>query len=894
MATLSIELDNAQEAFERDNWESMPPKASLARVHSSLHIGPSLLHYHESIPSPKAMNRIQTKCDGQPLAILKENHIAPNWHHLTLQKIKGSTVSNLKRQKTIIDNELQETTQMIDNACKLRHKWLYKNTTNNGHIGALLPDKRMLTDITKVEQQTSSIAKMYSFIINDGVATVYHADNTDVEDVYFKTHTFDEYLKDTQFMHKLMAFGPAKTLGYHRLKILQRRFQLHLLLNRQVELTEACSVPYRDFYNVRKVDNNIHVSAGMNQKHLLEFMRNKYQKDHDRTVTEDGKTLAQVFEELNINIDHLSVNTLDVHAQQSTWQRFDKFDAKYNPCREKTLRTIFLKIDNFINGQYLAELIKDVFADLESQRYQHAEFRLTVQGGDRSRWRTIATWAHEHQLLSPHVRWVIQIPRIYSQLKESKLVHSFHEMMSNVFDPLFEVTINPSADPVLHLFLQRMVAIDVVGDESRPHKMHLDKYPSPQEWTENNEPKYMYYMYHIYANVYKLNKLRERLRFNTFALRPQCGESGSVDHLSTAFLLAHSINYGIRLFYSPILQYLYYLEQVGISLCPLSNNILYQQYDQNPFPRFFQRGLNISLSSDNPLLIHYTKNPLLEEYSIAAQVYSLTSIDLCEIARNSVLQSGWDHKTKKQWIGKHYHDKKGILSNDIYHTNVPEARIQFRHFLLCEERTFIESFGERMVFKPTHPMTCCTVGPTALLEVKEQSESDDEEETTDALSAFMDDEKLQEEGRLGFRSVLERDMQMICEWELNKNVSKEMLSCRYLFAKEYFKVMTLNGKMIGFVSGERVVQNEDGDGCDLCVEAVIVDRKYRRNGYGTTLMKRYIAEMIESAHELKAIRLCSPKRYIAFFEKLGFKSLHVEHQNDDSCQMVIHMTSGVS
>jgi len=35
---------------------------------------------------------------------------------------------------------------------------------------------------------------------------------------------------------------------------------------------------------------------------------------------------------------------------------------------------------------------------------------------------------------------------------------------------------------------------------------------------------------------------------------------------------------------------------------------------------FFLRGLNVSLSTDDPLQIHLTKEPLVEEYSIAASV----------------------------------------------------------------------------------------------------------------------------------------------------------------------------------------------------------------------------------------------------------------------------------
>jgi len=34
----------------------------------------------------------------------------------------------------------------------------------------------------------------------------------------------------------------------------------------------------------------------------------------------------------------------------------------------------------------------------------------------------------------------------------------------------------------------------------------------------------------------------------------------------------------------------------------------------------------------------------MEEYSIAAQVWKLSSVDMCELARNSVVMSGFSHK----------------------------------------------------------------------------------------------------------------------------------------------------------------------------------------------------------------------------------------------------------
>jgi adenosine deaminase len=68
------------------------------------------------------------------------------------------------------------------------------------------------------------------------------------------------------------------------------------------------------------------------------------------------------------------------------------------------------------------------------------------------------------------------------------------------------------------------------------------------------------------------------------------------------------------------LQLLYYLSQVGIAMSPLSNNKLFLDYHRNPFVKYFSQGLNVSLSTDDPLMLHYTKDPLVEEYSVAAQV----------------------------------------------------------------------------------------------------------------------------------------------------------------------------------------------------------------------------------------------------------------------------------
>ena len=81
----------------------------------------------------------------------------------------------------------------------------------------------------------------------------------------FQERSFHEYQHDLKEVMDLTAFGPAKTMCYRRLKILQSRFTLHQWLNDKVEVLELKSVPHRDFYNVRKIDNHVHHSACMNQ-----------------------------------------------------------------------------------------------------------------------------------------------------------------------------------------------------------------------------------------------------------------------------------------------------------------------------------------------------------------------------------------------------------------------------------------------------------------------------------------------------------------------------------------------------------------------------------------------------------------------------------------------------
>ncbi|RUS35612.1 hypothetical protein BC938DRAFT_482163 [Jimgerdemannia flammicorona] len=561
-----------------------------------------------------------------------------------------------------------------------------------------------------------------------------------------------DYFVDLEYILNVISDGPAKSFAFRRLRYLESKWNLYVLCNEYLELAYSkvgwgVRVPHRDFYNVRKVDTHVHHSSCMNQKHLLRFIKAKMKKaPEDVVIFRDGKelTLAEVFQSLNLTAYDLSIDTLDMHvsgacdvpsllvvspAHKDSFHRFDKFNLKYNPIGESRLREIFLKTDNFIKGRYLAELTKgecgiwvgvidvwlsyvdlkgiifsffhaEVISDLESSKYQNAEYRISIYGRSKEEWDKLAKWVIRNKLFSHNVRWLIQVPRLYDLYKSTGIVKNFEEVIKNIFEPIFEVTRDPTTHPELHIFLQRVIGFDTVDDESKTERRIYKKFPVPAQWDSNLNPPYSYYIYFMYANLCSLNKFRNERGFNTFVLRPHCGEAGDTDHLTSAFLTSHSISHGILLRKVPALQYLYYLKQIGIAMSPLSNNALFLTYERNPLPHFFQRGLNVSLSTDDPLQFHFTKEPLIEEYSVAAQIWKLSGVDMCELARNSVIQSGWEMSAKKYWLGKNWY-LPGRDGNDMQKTNVPDIRLDFRYETLSEELNMLTQYSSVWPSIPT-------------------------------------------------------------------------------------------------------------------------------------------------------------------------------------------------
>ncbi|CAR24816.1 AMP deaminase [Lachancea thermotolerans CBS 6340] len=679
----------------------------------------ALNHLQQASQSPKGGRRLSVSAQMALPEPPSLQFAQDNDRHVSARYKMGMVLGEEQQFSDVLSSELVDLYSKVQDCRRLRDKYQILSLQKHPHQNPKnLPSWKIYPSppkpsysaetktVIKVENKPDSEVFDFSKIEipgedpdwdfqanSDDAYTV--VSSSDPQNVLAEVPTLRQYYKDLDTMVTISSDGPAKSFAFRRLQYLEARWNLYSLLNEYEENSVSKKNPHRDFYNVRKVDTHVHHSACMNQKHLLRFIKYKLRHSGDeKVIHRDNKvlTLDEVFKSLNLSGYDLSIDTLDMHAHKDTFHRFDKFNLKYNPIGESRLREIFLKTDNYINGTYLAEITRQVLSDLENSKYQNCEYRISIYGRSIDEWDKLASWVIDNKVISHNVRWLIQVPRLYDIYKKTDTVKSFNDIIRNLFLPLFEVTKNPQSHPKLHVFLQRVIGFDSVDDESKVDRRFHQKYPKPSLWDSPQNPPYSYYLYYLYSSMTSLNQWRAKRGFNTFVLRPHCGEAGDPEHLISAYLLAQGISHGILLRKVPFVQYLYYLDQVGIAMSPLSNNALFLTYDKNPLPFYFKRGLNVSLSTDDPLQFSYTREPLIEEYSVAAQIYKLSNVDMCELARNSVLQSGWESKIKRHWIGKNFLTE-GIDGNDVEKTNVPDIRINYRHETLSTELELIEHYA---------------------------------------------------------------------------------------------------------------------------------------------------------------------------------------------------------
>lgn len=564
--------------------------------------------------------------------------------------------------------------------------------------------------------------------------------------------TFHEFLDDLNLIIDASINATGVMLCMRRLEYLKSKFESYILLNEHHEILKTKLNPHRDFYNSRKVDNSVGLSMCMSKKHLLNVINYKLREEPHRIVFDDGKgiqcTLEQLFEPYfgdnksgRLNVDDLfefglidrNFGYSDDNAGLVIDSNADYEAIIKNEILSRIEQT-FLRIDNHIHGEYLSIIVKQVLSDYEKSKYQLGEIGinfnfLDVHNTGVSKWESLSNWIIDNKLVSYNVKWVIRIPRNYSVLKERGQVENFQDFLNLIFKPLFENSINPEENAKLHFFLSKISAFDLLSVDKQHQDESLfdvSKLVSPKRWNSTENPPYCYYLYYIFINFCNLNNFRKTRGLCTFNLRPHVAsisdKSGLgiiTESLATCFLLSKNIVNGEKLANYPVLQYLYYLKQVGITMSPLCWNKSLQllndddnhiesntfAYEKNPAIEFFKMGMLVSLSTNKPLFSSLTREPLIEEYSIAASMHKLSGIDLCELCRNSVLISEYNGGLKRHWIGIKYinpdDDKDASrevtdwrFSDEfgIQRCNVPDMRLDYRLDSLRLEHHFIEHF----------------------------------------------------------------------------------------------------------------------------------------------------------------------------------------------------------
>ena len=539
--------------------------------------------------------------------------------------------------------------------------------------------------------------------------SVFYSENKCVDEPVFSGGVFTfgdtEEIDRKTFQRDLVQLvrfgesGPANTFCHTRLQIRSQLFDLYKTLCWRLEFADL-KENSPDFHSVPKVDNHIHVAAAMPSSFLLRFLKKKVQTEPDTIVaqTETGfLTLADFFARNGLVIDSLNFNKLFNQAPKETYRRFDNFIRKYDVFGFAEGRKLFLKYDNFVGGRFLAEMLGQLIQTAAVNNV-FLEYHISLYGKSVDELETLARFIIGHGLVGPNVRWIIQLPRVFELDKNRR---SFAEFMQNVFQRFFDATLRPEQYETVAAFLREVVAFDSVDDESAQDDLVLDATVSPQGVFPNafateiengycGKIPYSFYLYYMWANLATLNRLRKSKGLNVFALRPHCGEAGPLHHLSSAYLLADSVCHGIRLRDSPVLAYIFYLSSIGCSISPTSNNYLFKRLKRNPFFDFFRAGLNVTLSTDDPLMFHMTENPLLEEYAAMRQYFSFSDCDMLEIARNSVLQSGFPTATKNELLGMNW-QLPTPADNNSKTNGVSNRRAWFRADALLEELIFVKT-----------------------------------------------------------------------------------------------------------------------------------------------------------------------------------------------------------
>ncbi|PXF45851.1 putative N-acetyltransferase [Gracilariopsis chorda] len=115
--------------------------------------------------------------------------------------------------------------------------------------------------------------------------------------------------------------------------------------------------------------------------------------------------------------------------------------------------------------------------------------------------------------------------------------------------------------------------------------------------------------------------------------------------------------------------------------------------------------------------------------------------------------------------------------------------------------------------------------------------------------------------------------------------SKATLDYRMAVAEPLCQIAVDSGtsELVGFVSATATSKNTErmtasmlkehsSTGEVVCIHSVVVDKKFRRRGYGTEMMKAYMSK-VEKLPQYNRILLISKRYLVPFYESVGFREM---------------------
>ncbi|KAL6940189.1 hypothetical protein ACO0QE_004084 [Hanseniaspora vineae] len=597
-----------------------------------------------------------------------------------------------------------------------------------------------------------------------------------------------EFIKDydrvSEFIDEFCQ-GYYKTYVTKKNNYLLNKFELYTNLCSNLEIQQTKMIPHKDFYNVLKVDPDLLINGCFSIHQLNNFVMEKLRTESKKIVVElDGqrKTLGELFktgdsetssyEHVVIDDDFLEwyqYQYLPNHSGSLQKVMFlDDQDMDKNTATKLfyfKVAKVFLEFDNYVEGQYLFELMERcVFKRKSShQLYQMSiDFQFDMVEDEKTG-KLYNQWCEKfykfNEKFTNHhhsnIEWNVRVHRNYTHLYEQGMVSNFKDFLNEI-EHLIENASKVNCS-IKH--------IDVIYRDSDPYLWKFFSCTAvthPAEWKISDNPPLAYYMFYVHQLLRQntINSESDNACENNgklcsnISLRNNCGTQKSMGKLSQFTMLGDSIykeslianillansnqiTSAEPIAQTAIFQYLYYIFQITCIVSPLStvskyyggsdvhdynksNDTLYHAtnfstasidkpsqfkshssstismknrdlnysrasnffYRGNPFMDMHKMGMRVVLSSHSIVFNNsYTRDPLLEEYSVAASIYLINSCDMCELALNSTTDHG-DYEYENESLDHPFEDnaeeEKHNYKDDVYKHNVAPVRRQYR------------------------------------------------------------------------------------------------------------------------------------------------------------------------------------------------------------------------